>query len=130
MSGRVVHFEIPFENVDRARGFYQEAFGWTIMAMPEMDYTLVSTGPTKEDGSPSEPGFVNGGMMGRSNDFQGPVLTVEVDDIEVALGKIEQLGGKTVRPSQAVGEMGFTAYFTDSEGNLTGLWQNAPQDAS
>jgi predicted enzyme related to lactoylglutathione lyase len=26
----------------------------------------------------------------------------------------------------AVGDMGFAAYFTDTEGNLMGLWENAP----
>jgi predicted enzyme related to lactoylglutathione lyase len=30
-----------------------------------------------------------------------------------------------VRERTQVGEMGFTAYFTDTEGNLVGLWENA-----
>jgi uncharacterized protein len=126
MSGRVVHFEVPFDDGDRARAFYEKAFGWTIMAMPEMSYTMVSTGPTGDQG-PSEPGYIGGGMMARSDDFQGPVITIDVEDINASLKKIEELGGTTVRPRQEVGEMGFTAYFTDPEGNLTGLWQSAPQ---
>ena len=126
MGGRVVHFEIPFDNGDRARAFYQSAFGWSIVPMPEMDYTLVSTGPTPEGGPPTEAGFINGGMMQRTDRSQGPVITVDVDDIDEALAKIEQLGGKTVSPRQVVGDMGFSAYFNDPEGNLTGLWQNAP----
>jgi uncharacterized protein len=126
LSGRVVHFEVPFENGDRARAFYQNAFGWSIMPMPEMGYTMVSTGPTGDQG-PTEPGYIGGGLMERSDPFQGPVITVDVDDIDTALAKIEQLGGKTVRTRMEVGEMGFAAYFTDSEGNLMGLWQNAPQ---
>jgi hypothetical protein len=52
---------------------------------------------------------------------------MDVDDIDETLAKIEVLGGKTARPKQAVGDMGFTAYFTDSEGNLMGLWQTTPQ---
>jgi uncharacterized protein len=124
MSGRVVHFEIPFDDGDRARAFYQNAFGWTIMAMPEMDYTIVSTGPSGEQG-PTEPGYIGGGMMTRSDGFKGPVITVDVDDIDKALAKVEELGGKTVRPREEVGQMGFAAYFTDPEGNLMGLWQTA-----
>jgi len=31
-----------------------------------------------------------------------------------------------VTPRQEVGQMGFSAYFNDPEGNLMGLWQNAP----
>jgi hypothetical protein len=122
----VVHFEVPFDDGDRARAFYQSAFGWSITTVPEMSYTLVSTGPSGDQG-PSEPGYIGGGMMERSGPFQGPVLTVDVDDIDAVLAKIEGLGGKTVRPRMEVGEMGFAAYFTDSEGNLMGLWQNAPQ---
>ena len=126
MGGRVVHFEIPFDDGDRARAFYQDAFGWNITHIPEMGYTLVSTGPTLEQGPPSEPGFINGGMLERSDLFLGPVLTVDVEDIDAALAKVEELGGKTVQPRQEVAQMGFSAYFTDPEGNLMGLWQNVP----
>jgi hypothetical protein len=38
---------------------------------------------------------------------------------------VERLGGKTVQGRAAVGDMGFTGYFTDSEGNVVGLWQTA-----
>ena len=127
MSGRLVHFEIPFDDGERARAFYREAFGWSLMTMPEMDYTMVSTGPSSEEGGPSEPGYIGGGMLQRSAAQQSPVVVGDVDDIDAALKKIEGLGGKTVVSRQPVGEMGFSAYFTDTEGNLTGLWQTTPQ---
>jgi predicted enzyme related to lactoylglutathione lyase len=126
MSGRVVHFEIPFDDGDRAREFYAKAFGWNITHVPDMDYTLVSTGPTSQEQGPTEPGYIGGGMLQRSELSQGPVITVDVDDIDATLAKVEQLGGKVVRPKAEVGQMGFSAYFNDPEGNLTGLWQNAP----
>ena len=66
-------------------------------------------------------------MLQRSAAQQSPVVVVDVDDIDAALKKIEGLGGKTVVSRQPVGEMGFSAYFTDTEGNLTGLWQTTPQ---
>jgi predicted enzyme related to lactoylglutathione lyase len=129
MSGRVVHFEVPFDDGDRARGFYRDAFGWTLMAMPEMDYTMVGTGPMTEHAGPSEPGYIGGGLTPRDELLQGPVITVDVDDINAALNKVEKLGGKTVRPRQAIGAgMGFTAYFTDPEGNLMGLYEMSPQN--
>jgi uncharacterized protein len=124
MTGRVVHFEIPFEDRERAGAFYAEAFGWQLTSLPEMGYVLATTGPS-EQGPPSEPGFINGGMLERGDAVGGPVLVIDVDDIEAALETIEKLGGTTVSTKQAVGEMGFSAYFTDSEGNLMGLWQNA-----
>ena len=97
MSGRVVHFEIPFDEGDRARAFYQNVFGWSIVPMPEMDYTLVSTGPTTEQGPPSEPGFINGGLMQRTDGFHGPVIVVDVEDIDAALAKVEELEAKAAR---------------------------------
>ncbi|HEU0041305.1 MAG TPA: VOC family protein [Jiangellaceae bacterium] len=128
MSGRVVHFEVPFDDGDRARTFYREAFGWNIQELPEMDYTMVASGPTTDQGMPSEPGFINGGMFHRDvSPVRGPVITVDVDSIDAALEKIEKLGGSTVLAKQSVGDMGFSAYFNDPEGNLMGLWENAPQ---
>ena len=123
VTGRVVHFEIPFDDQERARAFYAAAFKWELSPLPDMGYVMVTTGPS-EQGPPSEPGFINGGMLERSEQVTGPVLTLEVDDIDAALASIEELGGATVATKQAVGEMGFSAYFTDSEGNLMGLWQN------
>jgi predicted enzyme related to lactoylglutathione lyase len=124
MSGRVVHFEIPFEDGERATRFYREAFGWELTPIPEMSYTMVSTGPTGEQG-PSEPGYINGGMLARGLPVGSPVVTIDVEDIDAALGQVEQLGGTVAAAKQPVGDMGFSAYFKDPEGNLMGLWQTA-----
>jgi uncharacterized protein len=124
MSGRVVHFEIPFDDGDRARTFYRDAFGWQLQEWDEGAYTLVTTGPTGESGQ-EEAGFINGGMMRRENPGDGPIVVIDVDDIDAALVKIEELGGQTLLGRQAVGEMGWAAYFKDVEGNSMGLWQTA-----
>jgi predicted enzyme related to lactoylglutathione lyase len=125
MSGRVVHFEIPFDDGDRARSFYRDAFGWNVQEIPDMHYTIVSTGEVGEDGFPAEKGYIGGGMLKRESPTDRPVITIEVDDIDEALAKIESLGGMTLVGRQAVGEMGFAAYFKDVEGNLMGLFQPA-----
>ena len=124
MTARVVHFEIPYDDQDRAHAFYADAFGWTLTSMPEMKYVLATTGPS-DQGPPSEPGFINGGLLERGSPVQGPVITLDVEDIDDSLAKVEELGGATVAAKQPVGDIGFSAYFTDSEGNLMGLWQNA-----
>lgn len=123
MSGRVVHFEIPFDDEGRARAFYTEAFGWNLQELP--GYTLAATGPTTDLG-PSEAGYVNGGLLARDpGSASSPVIVVDVPDIDAALEKIEKLGGKTIAGKRAVGEFGFAAYFNDPEGNLMGLWEAA-----
>jgi uncharacterized protein len=125
MSGRVVHFEIPADDLARAQDFYKQAFGWNIAPMPDMSYTIVSTTPTNDQGMPTDPGAINGGMMQREEPTTTPVITIDVDDIDKALEKIGTLGGSTVQAKQPVMDMGFAAYFKDSEGNLMGLWQSA-----
>ncbi|WP_037312635.1 VOC family protein [Amycolatopsis orientalis] len=128
MTGRVVHFEIPFEDGERARGFYREVFGWKADAMPGMDYTMVSSGPTGDAGLPSEPGFINGGMLAKDlGPAEGPVIVLDVGSIDDTLAVIEKQGGSTLVGRTAVGEMGFSAYFRDTEGNVMGLWETAGQ---
>jgi predicted enzyme related to lactoylglutathione lyase len=129
MSGRIVHFEIPFDDGERARGFYREAFGWDVQEMPGMDYTTAVSGPISDDGMPTEPGYINGGMFQRSDQWppKGPVITIDVPSIDDALQTIEKLGGATLTPKQQVGDMGFAAYFRDPEGNMMGLWETASQ---
>ena len=126
MSGRVVHFEIPYDDGERARRFYKEAFDWELQEMPGMEYTLVVSGPSGDRG-PTEPGYINGGMLAREESAaSGPVVVMDVPSIDAALQTVERLGGSTVVPKQPVGAMGFTAYVKDPEGNVIGLWETAP----
>ncbi|WP_026212696.1 VOC family protein [Longispora albida] len=125
MSGKIVHFEIPADDLDRAKSFYTEAFGWTLTDYPGLDYTGVTTTPVDDSMMPTEPGAINGGMTSRSAPVTSVTITVGVDDIDEALAKVKQAGGTVVQTKQAVADMGFTGYFTDTEGNTIGLWQNA-----
>jgi uncharacterized protein len=125
MSGKVVHFEVPYDDGDRARSFYADVFGWQIHSMPEMQYDMVSTGPVSDQGMPSEPGYVGGGMTQRGDIVSRPVITIEVDDVNETLARVRSSGGSAVGEPIPVGDMGVAAYFQDSEGNLMGIWQNA-----
>src|SRR6516225_6719686 len=104
MSGRVVHFEVPFDDADRARGFYRDVFDWQIQPVPEMNYNMVSTGPVGEQG-PTEPGYIGGGMMARQAPVTTPVITLQVDDIDATLGIVEKHGGSVAGEKMAVGDM-------------------------
>ncbi len=123
MADKVVHFELPADNLERAQEFYRRAFDWSINTIPGMGYTLVQTTPSATDGSPTEPGAINGGMLTRQPPIQNPVITIQVASIDDSLQQIEKLGGQVLRGKQPVGDMGFAAYFSDSEGNVLGLWQ-------
>jgi predicted enzyme related to lactoylglutathione lyase len=125
MKGKVVHFEVPAKDMKRAKAFYSKVFGWKAsdVAMPDMEYSLVSTTEVDKDGRPTSPGSINGGMMKMSKPFTGPVITLQVDDIGGALKAVEKHGGKTVTKRTSMGEWGFFGYFKDSEGNLMGLFE-------
>jgi len=121
---KVVHFEIPVDDVERARGFYGSVFGWGVVPMEEMQYTLVMTTPVDEQSQrPTEPGAINGGLMQRSTDTPAPVITIQVDAIDESLKKVEAEGGSVVTPRTSMGDVGFFAYFKDSEGNVMGLFE-------
>ncbi|BCJ72951.1 hypothetical protein CS0771_24950 [Catellatospora sp. IY07-71] len=120
-----MHFELPADDVERARTFYTDTFGWQLDDMPELDYIWVRTVATDDRGAPAEPGAINGGMTARQDPVTGPVITIEVEDIDTALAKVVACGGRVVQERAAVGTMGFTAYIADTEGNTIGLWQNA-----
>jgi predicted enzyme related to lactoylglutathione lyase len=124
MKAKVSHFEIPAVKVERARRFYSEAFGWEIVPVPEMDYNMVHTAQTDEKGMLKETGTINGGMMKRSREVKHPVITIEVDDIDEALRRVKEQGGRVAVNKMPVGDMGFSAYFEDPEGNLMGLFQS------
>lgn len=121
---RVVHFEIPVEDLDRAKQFYSSIFGWVLTDFPGMDYTGIGTVASDDQGMPAEPGAINGGMMKRTEDAPGPVVTIEVGSVDEYLQKVAAAGGRVVRGKGEVPGMGYFAYIADPENNVIGLWQN------
>jgi predicted enzyme related to lactoylglutathione lyase len=121
---RVVHFEFLADDPERATKFWQDTFGWDIQSYGEQTYWLLDTGE-------GEPG-INGGIM-RRGDFPRPVnaiCVVGVDDVDASIEQVKANGGELVMEKFAVGEMGFSAYCTDSEGNVFGLWEAAQTSPS
>jgi predicted enzyme related to lactoylglutathione lyase len=124
---KVVHFEIPTDDVARASEFYRSIFGWDLQDMSGqgMDYTIVMTVPVDDQQMATERGAINGGMMKRSDDTPSPIITIEVASIDDAMKRISDGGGSVVHPRQEIPGMGAFAYFKDSEGNTMGLWESA-----
>ena len=123
---KVVHFEIPAENVSRAKKFYSEIFGWQIDKVPaeDMEYYMVKTVGTDEKNMPLEAGAINGGLMKRTGKTETPVLVINVPSVDDYLKKIKKAGGKTVMEKQKVMGVGLYARVLDTEGNVIGIWQD------
>jgi uncharacterized protein len=56
---------------------------------------------------------------------RGPRVYFDVDDINAAAARVNELGGKAGE-ALPVPSMGWFAVCGDSEGNEFGLWQNDP----
>lgn len=132
MKNRVVHFEIQFDDIELAKKFYGDVFGWEFQAWPmgPETYWAIMTAPKD---SP-EPG-INGGFVKKpapapkaeqgTNAF---VCTIQVENFDEIAKKIEAAGGKVAMPKFAIPGMAWQGYFLDTEGNTFGVHQ-ASSDA-
>jgi len=117
------YFEIPADDVGRAKKFYSSLFGWTIgpTAMPgsmppEVEYQDVKCG------DPVEGTLAMGGMYRRQMPGTPFTAYVMVEDFGRVKAKVEKLGGKILHEMEVEG-VGPTAVIQDTEGNVIGVWQ-------
>ena len=117
---RVVHFEIPAENLERAKKFYSENFGWKLNQLgPEVgNYVLVHTGPTDAEGMPQDRAFINGGLMPRDPSASSPLLVIAVADADRAVEQVTKSGGRLVGEILDIPNVGRYARVEDTEGNV------------
>lgn len=125
---KIVHFEIPVDDLEKARGFYGSIFGWQLddWKMPDgSTYIGVRTVPVDEKTRmPTEPGAINGGILKRNEHTKTPIMAINVASIDERVKQIEAAGGKVVMPKVDVMGMGYYAYFRDPAGNVMGLWED------
>ncbi len=113
---KIVHFEIPADDPERAGAFYHDVLGWEISRFGDEPYWLVRAGEDDEPGA-------NGALVAREDLHRSPVLIAGVADIDDVLRRVESSGGKVVQSKQPVPGMGWSAYVFDPEGNTIGLFQ-------
>ncbi len=127
MANRIVHFEIYAQDIERAKKFYMDVFGWTYQKWEfgGEPYWGVLTAPQDS----KEPG-INGGLLKRigpdpvdGQAVTGFACTVQVDNIDETIKKIEAAGGKMALAKQAIPGMAWQAYYKDTEGNIFGIHQ-------
>src|SRR5688572_29337368 len=113
----IVWFEIPADNVERAKKFYGGLFGWKIEKFPAAveDYWHIDTG-----GGDDTP---DGGLLPRMHPKQPITNYVTVASVDESSAKVEELGGKIMKPKRAVPHMGYFVICTDTENNEFALWE-------
>jgi len=129
----VVHFEMPAEDTSRMRKFYESAFGWKTKQLgPDMgEYVVVETTETDENHMIKKPGAINGGFYKKSGNPMGqyPSVVISVDDINDAMKKVKDAGGKVIGGQKGDGTpdeipgIGLYASIIDTEGNRISILQ-------
>ena len=124
---RVYTFDLPVDDMERAKKFYEKVFGWKIAPVPGSggNYHSATTVLSDEDGDPKVPGGINGGFYQRgTHGLTGTFIEIYVASIDDHLKKIEEAGGSTVLPRSPISDLGFFAVIKDTEGNTIGLWED------
>lgn len=112
----IVWFDIPADDLDRAKKFYSALFGWKIGPFPGMtEYWHIDTG-----GGDDTP---DGGLLARKNPEHPITIYVNVKSVTESVSKVENLGGKICVSKTAVPHMGYFAVCQDTENNTFALWE-------
>lgn len=109
---KIVHFDVPADDMERAKGFYEGLFGWKIEKAPgPMEYFLIDT-----DG-------LAGGIGKRGAPEQAMTNYVEVKSLSESVAKVKDLGGTVTQERMPVPAYGYLAVCADTEGNVFGLME-------
>ena len=115
--GGLAHIELSTTNLAASQRFYEQVFGWRFESVPGMEAYVLFRTPDGQGG-----GFVSG-PQAEAPSAVGPLLHLEVTDIDSTLAKIASLDGTTLVPKTKISdEFGFFAVYLDNVGNRLGLW--------
>ena len=117
----ISYFEVPADDMTRAKKFYAEILGWdfTPTRVPgiPVEYWNITTGKSSKD-------TLNmGGLYQRKEPSSRMLMYVTVKDIDKALAKVEVMGGNIMSPKMTLDTVGTLVTIIDSEGNMIGLWK-------
>ena len=117
------HIEFLTTDAARSKRFYGEVFGWQFEDIPGADYVNVKT---SEDGIEGGIGGVAEALGLKPPAPNGMYAYLLAPDMDTTLAAIERAGGEIVIPKTDVLGMAEFAHFRDPDGNLIGLWRDAP----
>lgn len=113
-------FEVPVTDIARAKKFYQDVFSIEMSEMEMMGMHMVFFPAENMNGKVS--GALVKSQMHKPN-AEGALLYFNGNpDLDIALGKVAAAGGTVIMPKTKINdEVGYMAFFKDTEGNSVGL---------
>ncbi len=124
--GRIVHFEVHVDDMERAKKFYGEVFNWNFEDWTDyagMPYFGAVTGDANERGIDGALMQRQGPPPGENQPLNGYACTMGVADYDSTEQKILANGGKVALPKYALPGMAWQGYYIDTEGNIFGIHQ-------
>lgn len=117
-SHAISWFEIPTEDLERAIKFYESIFN--------IKFTMWENNESIMAVFPSGKGMISGALVQEKimkfNKNGNMVYLNANPDLQIVVDKLEQAGGELLTPKMLITkEVGYMAYFRDTEGNTIGL---------
>ena len=114
MAGKMVHFELPATDTNRAKRFWSGVMGWEFgdSAMPGMEYYMVRTGDDQ-----------GGAVLSTDTPVTNPVVYFDTNDIDTSIAKVRELGGSS-EDKMPIPGIGWFTHCTDTEGINFSLFQS------
>lgn len=125
MNNKLTHFAIYTDNLERARNFYGNVFGWGFNTYGPADFMQIKTDNT-------DSGELIGALQSRNyspvpEKIIGLECTVGVENVDETIQRVQSGGGQILMPKTAIPYVGWLTKFLDTEGNLICAMQVDPQ---
>jgi len=114
VARNIAHFDVHADDVDRARKFYEQVFGWRFSPWGPAGFFLIATGDEHDPG-------IHGAVHERPKNEDRSVgfqCTISVEDIDEISAAIRREGGQITVPKMTIPTVGELVQFRDTEGNI------------
>jgi len=115
-------FEIPATDINRAKAFYERIFGISMGEVVDMMGMQMAFFPTNPQSGKVSGGLAQSDMHRPSADGAIVYLNANEAGMDNILNRVVDNGGSIVMPKTQISpEIGYMAFFIDSEGNRMAL---------
>jgi uncharacterized protein len=115
-NGAIAHFAINADDIDRAKRFYEKAFGWKFAAWGPPGFYLI-------EGAGTLAALQGRRALVADTRTIGFECTMAVDSIDATENAVLAAGGQVALARSVIVGVGTLMFFRDTEGNVFGAMQ-------